>query len=274
MSDEKQPKHEALRTWLGGLDALAVAFSGGVDSTFLLKVAHDVLGRRALAITVAAAVHPRAELDEARQIASEIGARHEIVEVDALAMPAFQHNPPDRCYRCKREVFTRIKETAAVHGIAVVADGTNADDMGDDRPGLRALEELGVVAPLRDAGLTKAEIRELSRDIGLPTWDKPAYACLATRFPHGAEITADALQRVERAEAALQELGFKLSRVRHHGDVARIEVAPADVARIAAPETAAEVTAKLRAAGFRYVTLDLEGYRVGSMSEGGGKDDR
>ena len=268
MDDRLKARYELLQDRLGELRSLVVAFSGGVDSTFLLKAARDLLGDEVLAVTVAAAVHPAAELAEAKELAAAIGVRHIVVDVDALAMPAFQENAPDRCYHCKGDVFAQIQRLASENGIANVADGTNADDAGDDRPGLKAVAELGILTPLRDAGLTKADIRELSRELGLPTWDKPAYACLATRFPYGTEITAEKLRMVEQAEAAVRKLGFAASRVRHHGDVARVEVRPADIEAAARPATAAEVVRQLKAIGFRYVTLDLEGYRVGSMSEG------
>ena len=270
MDAQLTKSYEALKAGLGELGSLAVGFSGGVDSTFLLKAAHDALGDGVLAITVAAAVHPRAELDEATELASAIGVEHIIVKVDALSMAAFRTNARDRCYHCKLEVFAEIQRLAAERGIPNVADGTNADDDGDDRPGLKAVEELRILTPLRDAGLTKADIRELSRELGLPTWDKPAYACLATRFPYGTEITAEKLDIVERAEAAVHELGLVASRVRYHGDLARVEVQPADIETAARPETAAELVRRLKEIGFRYVALDLEGYRVGSMSEGSG----
>ena len=268
MDEKLKKRYEALKAGLGEMGSLAVGFSGGVDSTFLLKVAHDLLGDDVLAITVAAAVHPRAELAEARELASAMDVRHVVVEVDALSMAAFKTNARDRCYHCKLDVFTELQRLAAESGIPRVADGTNADDIGDDRPGLKAVEELGILTPLRDAGLTKADIRELSRELGLPTWDKPAYACLATRFPYGTEITAEKLDIIERAEAAVHELGFVASRVRYHGDVARVEVQPADIETAARPGTAAEIVRRLKKIGFQYVTLDLQGYRVGSMSEG------
>ncbi len=277
MDDKLKQRYEALQAGLAGLRSAAVGFSGGVDSTFLLKAAHDVLGDDVLAITVAAAVHPRAELDEAKELASAMGVRHIVVEVDALSMAAFKTNARDRCYHCKLDVFAQIQRLAAESGISNVADGTNADDIGDDRPGLKAVEELGILTPLRDAGLTKADIRALSHELDLPTWDKPAYACLATRFPYGTEITAEKLDVIERAEAAVHELGFVASRVRYHGDVARVEVQAGDVENAARPETAAEIVRRLKEVGFRYVTLDLQGYRVGSMSEGsaseGDRDD-
>ena len=268
MDEKLKKRYEALKAGLGEMGSLAVGFSGGVDSTFLLKVAHDLLGDDVLAITVAAAVHPRAELAEARELASAMGVRHVAVDVDALSMAAFKTNARDRCYHCKLDVFAELQRLAAESGIPRVADGTNADDIGDDRPGLKAVEELGILTPLRDAGLTKADIRELSRELGLPTWDKPAYACLATRFPYGTEITAEKLDIIERAEAAVHELGFVASRVRYHGDVARVEVQPADIETAARPGTAAEIVRRLKEIGFQYVTLDLQGYRVGSMSEG------
>jgi uncharacterized protein len=260
-------KYDALIGQLRPLDKLAVAFSGGVDSTLLLRVAHDVLADRALAVTVAAQVHPTAELEEAGRLAANIGARHEILHLDVLELDAFRHNPPDRCYGCKKAVFTEIGRFAAERGIGRVADGTNADDAAaDDRPGLRAVAELGVLTPLRDAGLTKDDVRALSRELRLPTADKPAYACLATRFPTGTRITAAELDRVERAEAALHDLGFTDCRVRVHGDLARIEVPPQRVTELAVPEQAGAVADRLEAAGFRYVSLDLRGYRTGSMN--------
>jgi uncharacterized protein len=267
MRDELARKHDALAACLRRLGSLAVAFSGGVDSTLLLRVAHDVLGDRALAVTASSETYPAAEGERAKELARDMGVRQAVIETSEIGIPGFADNPPDRCYHCKLELFTRVKRIAAEHGIEYVADGTNADDADDYRPGARAADELGVVAPLADAGLTKADIRELSRELDLPTWNIPARACLASRFPYGTRITADKLGQVEKAEEALRELGFEQCRVRHHGDVARIEVRPEDVQRLAAPPTAAAVTAALRRAGFRYVAVDLEGYRTGSLNE-------
>jgi uncharacterized protein len=267
MDGALQAKYESLKEALGRLDSLAVGFSGGVDSTFLLRVARDVLGDKVLAVTATSETYPSAEFESAKELATAIGAPHVVIQTSELSIPGFRDNPPDRCYHCKRELFTRVAEIAKEYGIENVADGTNADDTGDYRPGLRAAEELGVLAPLRDAGLTKADIRTLSRELGLPTWSKPAYACLASRFPYGSEITPDKLGMVEQAERLLHEMGFAQCRVRHHGEVARIEVEPADVAKLASSDTAATIARRLQELGFQYVTLDLQGYRPGSMNE-------
>lgn len=265
MDEELTRKYQRLQRTLRDLRSLAVGFSGGVDSTLLLRVAHDELGDRVLAVTAASEMHPAAELEAAKALAAEIGAPHVVIETSPLELACVRANPPDRCYHCKRALLTRIARVASERGIDRVADGTNADDADAYRPGLRAAEELGVLRPLQDAGLTKADLRGLSRELGLPTWDKPAYACLATRFPYGHELRPAELRMVEAAEDFLRELGFRQCRVRHHGSVARIEVEPGRVADAAAPETAVRIVRRLREIGFRYVTLDLQGYRSGSF---------
>ena len=259
-------KIKRLRASLREIGSAAVAFSSGVDSTFLLRAAHEELGDKAVAVTVRSQLIPRHELDEAAAFCRQEGIRHEIIDFDALSAPAVIANPPDRCYHCKKEVFGLILAFARGAGLAAVLEGSNLDDDGDYRPGRRAIRELGVRSPLHEAGLTKEEIRVLSREMGLPTWSKPSFACLASRFPYGERLTVAALERVERAERWLrEELGLTQLRVRSHGDLARIEVPPGDIPRLAA--RAAEIAAAFKGLGFAYVTLDLQGYRTGSLNE-------
>lgn len=262
--DEKLTR---LRSTLRETGSAVVAFSAGVDSTFLLRVAHEELGERAVAVTVRSSTFPRHELDEAIAFCRSEGIRHEVIDTNELDIPGFAENPPDRCYLCKKSIFGRIKAFAQANGFAAVLEGSNMDDDGDYRPGMRAIRELGVGSPLHDAGLTKAEIRALSREMGLPTAEKPSFACLASRFPYGERITAAGLVRVERAERWLREAGLDLEqlRVRAHDDMARIEVPPDDIARVAAH--AAEISKAFKEFGFAYVTLDLQGYRTGSLNE-------
>jgi len=246
---------------------LAVAYSGGVDSTFLLKVAHDVLKDNVIAITARSATFPEREFKEAKAFARGIGIRHIVIKTDELKIKGFAENRPDRCYLCKYELFSKFRAAAGKHHIQWVAEGSNADDVKDYRPGARALKELGVVSPLREAGFTKDAIRKLSKKMGLPTWDKPSFACLASRFPYGEKITRDKLAMVNHAEEYLVRLGFKQVRVRHHGDMARIEVAENERRKFFNLKLMNDVHKKFRRIGFAYCALDLHGYRTGSLNE-------
>ena len=265
--DTVHEKYELLKSALLSYGSIVVAFSGGVDSTFLLKVAHDLLGDQAVAVTAAPVFVPRREQNEALSFCSEQKIRQIIIPAEQLNIDSIRHNPPDRCYHCKREIFGKILEVAAQNVISTVAEGSNMDDTGDYRPGMRAIHELGVVSPLLEAGLTKAEIRQLSQELGLETWNKPSFACLASRFVYGEAITDKRLSMVDQAEQTLLDLGFRQFRVRIHGDLARIEILPEEFAQIMKAETRDRITRNLKEYGFSYVTLDLTGYRTGSMNE-------
>ncbi|MDX2168790.1 MAG: ATP-dependent sacrificial sulfur transferase LarE [Deltaproteobacteria bacterium] len=261
-------KLSALRALLRELGPLVVAFSGGVDSSFLLQVAHAELGAAAVALTTRSPTAPEADETMARVLAEALGVEHVVVDANELHIPGYADNPVNRCFFCKGSLYTICRAEADRRGIAVVVDGVNLDDLGDYRPGLKAAEEHAVRHPLAEVGLSKDEIRRLSRQLGLPTADKPSSPCLSSRFPYGTRITLDGLRRVAGAEAALHRLGFRECRVRVHDPIARIEVPAADVARLAEPPVREAVVAALRALGFRYVTVDLQGFRSGSLNEG------
>ncbi len=246
---------------------MAVAFSGGVDSTFLLKTAHEVLGENAVAVTIESCFFPKREMEEAGDFCKREGIWQICREMKPLSIEGIRQNPENRCYLCKREIFRTIRRIAEQNHIAHVAEGSNMDDDRDYRPGHRAISELGIESPLRQAGLWKTEIRELSREMGLPTWDKPSFACLASRFVYGEPLSEERLAMVERAEEFLQERGFRQVRVRIHDRLARIEVLPEDFRRLTEEKLRVELAESFRTYGFQYVTLDLQGYRTGSMNE-------
>lgn len=259
-------KYHCLRDLLADMGGCVIGFSGGVDSTLLFAVAVDVLGGNALAITASSATYPQREMLEARELAARIGGRHREIASEELDIPEFQDNPRDRCYYCKRELFNKLREIADQEGLPHLLDGSNLDDLDDHRPGRRAAQELGVRSPLEEAGLTKEDIRKLSQALNLPTWNKPAFACLSSRFPYGTAITAERVSQVGRAEDALHALGFRTLRVRYHGDVARLELGDEEYAAATGP-LRERVVRCVKEAGFAYVAVDLQGYRTGAMNE-------
>lgn len=259
-------KYRKLRNIIKSYKSVAVAFSGGVDSTLLAKVCNDILKDKAIAITAIAPMHPEKEINDAKNLAELIGIEHKTILFDNESIKAIEDNPPDRCYICKHKIFTEIKMVASENNISCVLDGSNVDDLGDYRPGLKAIEELNVKSPLKEAELTKEDIRELSKDLELPTWKKPALACLVTRIPYGEKITEDKLRLVEKAEEYLAEKGFKQFRVRYHKDIARIEVAPDERKKLFDISLIDEISSKFKEIGFTYVTMELEGYKTGSMN--------
>lgn len=266
LGELEESKLSRLKRILAEMGSVLVAYSGGADSTFLVAVAREVLDpQKLLAVTAASPTYLGEEIEEARKTAKILGIPHEVVETRELESESFASNPPDRCYHCKLELFGTLRAIAEQRGLAAVAEGTNASDLEDYRPGLKAIAELGIRSPLAEAGLTKEEIRELSRKKGLPTWNKPALACLASRFPYGMRITKERLTQVASAERFLRSLGLGQLRVRHHGAIARIEVEEGSIAKVISHREV--IAAKLKALGFAYVAVDLEGYRTGSMNE-------
>jgi uncharacterized protein len=264
--DEQREKLNKLREIISELGSLAVGFSGGVDSSFLLAVAHEILRDRVIAVTGVDASVPEREVNEAKAFCIDRGIRHILCTVDPLREEGYRNNSPDRCYFCKHGIFTEVKKIADEYGIEYMAEGSNMDDIGDYRPGLKAAAELSVKSPLREAGLYKKDIRLISKAMGLSTWSKPAYACLASRFVYGEEITEEKLHMIDRAEQFLIERGFFEERVRMHGNIARIEVPSADIPRLASDEVREAVYDEFKKLGFLFVTLDLKGYRTGSMN--------
>lgn len=247
------------------MGSVAIGFSGGVDSSFLLKVATDVLGDKALAITVNSMLHPKKELSDALQFVKQVNAHHIVIDVDVNEIDDVKENPENRCYFCKKHIFSKIKDVANQEKIPYVLDASNYDDLEDYRPGMKALERLSVVSPLVDAKIGKNEIRELSKQMNLDTWDKPSFACLASRFPYGIKITKSRLEQIEKAESFLLSLGMKQFRVRYHNEVSRIEVPKNDFQIVL--DNSSEIVKKFKEFGFKYVTLDIQGYRTGSLNE-------
>ena len=262
-----EEKFQLLKDIIKKRGSAAIAFSGGVDSTFLIKVAHEVLGDKLIAVTATSSTYPDRELKEAIKYAEEMGVKHIIISSEELEIEGFASNPKNRCYYCKKELFTKIKEVAIKNGVEYVFDGSNLDDTGDYRPGMQAAKELEVVSPIKEAGLTKNDIRELSKKLKLPTWNKPSFACLSSRFPYGNKITLPKLKMVDRAEQFLLDMGIKQVRVRHHGEIARIEVSPEERELFFNVDIMDKIGKEFKNIGFTYVTLDILGYRTGSMNE-------
>lgn len=267
LSEKTLKKYNNLKGLLRKMGRVLVAFSGGVDSTFLLKAAQDVLGENVLAVIASSVTYSQREREEALKLAAELNVRCQVIETHELDNPDFSRNSPQRCYYCKKELFSRLKEIAQSEGIPYVLDGSNYEDTQDFRPGLEAVDELGVCSPLREAGLVKGEIRQLSHKLGLPTWQKPSFACLSSRFPYYTEIDPQSLKQIERAEEYLRKLGFSQFRVRHHDQIARIEIAQQDFSKLLEKGVKKKIIQYFKKLGYAYIALDLEGYRSGSMNE-------
>ena len=268
MTSEQNTKLERLRRILKKTGGCAVAFSGGVDSSVVLSASYEVLGDRCLAVIATSSTYPEREFKRALEWVERVGIPHVVIASEELDIPEFSCNPTDRCYYCKKELFEKIGEQARSHGLSHVADGSNADDVGDYRPGMTAARELKVLSPLKEAGLTKDDVRTLAREVyRLPVADKPSMACLASRFPYGSEITRSKLGQVEQIEIFLEQQGFRVFRARHHGDILRLELGPEEMATMLNGDLRQEFILLAKELGFTYVTLDLEGYRTGSMNE-------
>jgi len=268
LSSELSAKYAHLQAILSGLESVVIGFSGGIDSTLLIRVATDVLGDRALAVIGRSATYPTREFEEALQLAGSFGSRFQVVDTEETDNLKFRENPPDRCYFCKTELFGKLTVIAKQEGIRWIADGTITDDLGDFRPGMRARLEQNVRSPLLEADFSKDDVRMLARELGIPTWDKPSFACLSSRFPYGFGITQENLMKIDAAETFMRDRGFRFFRVRHHDDrTARIEIGDQDFHRIFDDRLRSELVAHFKQLGFLYVTLDLQGYRTGSMNE-------
>jgi pyridinium-3,5-biscarboxylic acid mononucleotide sulfurtransferase len=266
-ADSLEQKEAALDSALRELPSLIVAYSGGVDSAYLAYASHRALGDAVLCVTADSPSYSERHRTIARQVAAQFGFNHLIIHTSEMARPEYRANPANRCYYCKHELYTHLSSIARERGIPAIADGSNADDRGDYRPGRQAAREFGVRSPLDEAGLTKDEIRELSRRSGLPTWDEPASACLSSRIPYFSEVTDEKLRMIERAETVLRSLGFRICRVRHHDTIARLELGRGEIARALEPDTADTIDRELRAIGYAHVTVDLRGYRLGSLND-------